>query len=145
MSTKRYKITICKGEPEEEVMYADLTVTEYEKIKLDLEGSLNSEHTILTVNGEKIETGIIDYIEEDVCTMSKKGNMAYWDAIDDLATEYVEQLIGFSTKSVKNGDDFVLNDDDDSLTYISKRITEFATNLLESEYGAEFPYVDENY
>lgn len=76
--------------------------------------------------------------------MSKKGNMAYWDAIDNLATDYTQKLIECSTKPVKLGDGFVL-DDDDAILEISKQITEFATKLLESQYGAEFPYVDENY
>lgn len=76
--------------------------------------------------------------------MSKKGNMAYWDTIDGLAVEYVEQLIKYSTNPVKLGDnDFM--DDDDVILEISKIITEFATELLETEYGAKFPYVDENY
>lgn len=75
--------------------------------------------------------------------MSKKGNMAYWDTIDSLATEYTEKLIECSTKPVKLDDGFVL--DDDAILEISKQITEFATKLLESKYGAEFPYVDENY
>lgn len=76
--------------------------------------------------------------------MSKKGNMAYWDAIDELSTEFASKLIECSTRPVKCGDEFVL-DDDDIMIDISKQITEFATNLLMSEYGAEFPYVDENY
>lgn len=76
--------------------------------------------------------------------MSKKGNMAYWDTIDSLATEYTEKLIECSTKPVKLGDGFVL-DDDAAILEIGKQITEFATKLLESKHGAEFPYVDENY
>lgn len=80
----------------------------------------------------------------DCKPMSKKGNMAYWDAIDELSTEFASKLIECSTRPVKYGDEFVL-DDDDIMIDISKQIIEFATNLLMSEYGAEFPYVDENY
>lgn len=75
--------------------------------------------------------------------MSKKGNMAYWDAIDDLATDYTQKLIECSTSPVKLGDEFL--GDDDVILEISKEVTEFATNLLTAKYGAKFPYVNENY
>lgn len=73
----------------------------------------------------------------DYATMGKKGNMVYWDAIDDWTENYVRSLMDFSTKQIEL--------DDDAAMDIAKRITEFATNLLTEEYGAEFPYVDENY
>ena len=73
----------------------------------------------------------------DYATMSKKGNMIYWDAIDDWAENYVRSLMDFSTKQVDLDDDVSMD--------VAKRIAEFATNLLTEECGAEFPYIDENY
>lgn len=73
----------------------------------------------------------------DYATMSKKGNMVYWDAIDGWTENYVKSLMDFSTKQVELDDDVAMD--------MAKRITEFATNLLTKECGAEFPYVDENY
>ena len=58
----------------------------------------------------------------DYATMSKKGNMVYWDAIDDWTENYVRSLIDFSTKQVELDDDIAMD--------IAKRITEFATNLF---------------
>lgn len=76
----------------------------------------------------------------DQATMSKKGNMFYWDDIDNLTEEYVRQLIVYSTKRVS-----IYEDDDDTIIDLGNRITEFATNLLTEEISAEFPYIDENY
>ena len=80
----------------------------------------------------------------DEKTMSKKGNMAYWDSIEQLAENYIRQLIPYSTKPIDFGDD---NDDDHATTImeISKEVTEFTYKLLESQYGADFPYVEENF
>ena len=75
----------------------------------------------------------------DYATMGKKGNMIYWDAIDDLAENYVRQLIELSTQRVS------ICEDDDIIMDLGKRIAEFATNLLTEEISAEFPYIDENY
>lgn len=76
----------------------------------------------------------------DYATMGKKGNMIYWDAIDELTENYVRQLIEFSTQRVS-----IYEDDDDTVMELGKEITEFATNLLTERICAEFPYVDENY
>ena len=75
----------------------------------------------------------------DYATMGKKGNMIYWDAIDELAENYVRQLIELSTQRVS------ICEDDDIIMDLGKRIAEFATNLLTEEISAEFPYIDENY
>lgn len=34
-------------------------------------------------------------------TMGKKGNMAYWDAIDAVSEEYVRQIIEFGIRELK--------------------------------------------
>ena len=78
----------------------------------------------------------------DGATLSKKGNMAYWDSIDELAEEYVRQLLEFNTSVLKVDTD---EDEDDVFIDISKEITELAIKLLEERFGAYFPYVDENY
>ena len=76
----------------------------------------------------------------DYATMSKKGNMAYWDAIDELTEEYVRNLIEYSTEKTS-----LYEDDDDEIMDLAKEVTEFATKLLAERISAEFPYVDENY
>lgn len=63
---RRYKLTLCAGEPEEQVVYARLTDAEFMIISLDILGELNCEHLITLENGETIDTGIIDSIEEDL-------------------------------------------------------------------------------
>lgn len=76
--------------------------------------------------------------------MTKKYNMAYWDNIERLAENYIRQLIPFSTKPI----DFGNKEDDDHATAImeiGKEVTEFTYKLLESRYGAEFTYVEENF
>lgn len=74
--------------------------------------------------------------------MNKKNNMAYWDAIDGLAEEYTRQLLEFSQSPIKVDTD---EDEDDVFIDVSKQITELAIKLLEERFGADFPYVDENY
>ena len=78
----------------------------------------------------------------DYATMSKKGNMAYWDEIDDISEEYVRQIIEFSTKKIKIPDFMT---EDDVVLEVGKEVTECIVNYLEKHYGAEFPVVDENY
>ena len=78
----------------------------------------------------------------DYATMDKKGNMAYWDAIDNLTAEYVRQLLEFSQTPLKVDTD---EDEDDVFIRVGKAITELAIELLEVNFGADFPYVDENY
>ena len=70
----------------------------------------------------------------------KKANMAYWDEIDELAEEYVRNLIAFSTEKTS-----LYKDDDDAIMELGKAVTEFATKLLKERISAEFPYVDEDY
>ena len=69
--------------------------------------------------------------------MSKKGNMAYWDMIDDMTEEYVRKMLEMSTPSIELEYDDILA--------LGKEITEFVVAHLQKEVGANFPYVDENY
>ena len=78
----------------------------------------------------------------DYATMSKKGNMVYWDAIDGLSEEYVRQMIEFSIKELKVPEFMT---EDDVLLEVGKEVTECVVNYLEKYYGAEFPVVDEDY
>ena len=78
----------------------------------------------------------------DYATMGKKGNMVYWDAIDNLTEEYVRQLLELSITPLKVDTD---EDEDDVFMDVSKEITELAVKLLEERFGADFPYIDEDY
>lgn len=79
----------------------------------------------------------------------KKANMAYWDSIDDLANEYVINLMSYSQNEIPMDEDEFAEkfdeDIDEVIMELGKEITEFATKLLEERLNAEFPYVDENY
>ncbi len=90
--------------------------------------------------------------------MNKKANMAYWDEIDALTEEYVRKLVEYNTtKDNLYGYEYTEEDieemDDEEreaareqgIMEVAKDITEFAVKLLEDHYGANFPYVDENY
>ena len=48
----------------------------------------------------------------DYATMGKKGNVIYWDAIDDLCERFTRELLDFSVPEVDV-------DDDASLEHIS--------------------------
>ena len=74
--------------------------------------------------------------------MNKKANMAYWDAIDGVAEDYLRALLEFSYSPLKVPDD---EDEDDVFLRLGKEITELAIKMLEDNFGAYFPYVDENY
>ena len=78
----------------------------------------------------------------DYATMSKKGNMAYWDEIDGVSEDYVRNIIEFSTRNIKIPDFMT---EDDVILEVGKEVTECIVNYLEKHYGAEFPFVDENY
>lgn len=89
---------------------------------------------------------------------NKKANMAYWDMVDSVTESYVKKLIKLSATKV-NVYSSCYTDEDikemdaeerkdaraEGIMEIAKEITEFAVKLLEEQYGAEFPYVDENY
>lgn len=73
----------------------------------------------------------------DYATMGKKGNMVYWDAIDDLCEQFTRDLVGFSVPEVEM--------DDNNILYLQNEIRDLAIKFLEKESKARFPYVDENY
>jgi hypothetical protein len=73
----------------------------------------------------------------DYATMGKKGNMIYWDAIDDLCERFTQDLLIFSVPEVDLDDDTILS--------LQNQIRDFAVELLEKESAARFPYIDENY
>ena len=64
---RRYRLTLCAGEPEEQVVYAHLTDNDLEMIMADMSGELNCEYLIILDNGETIDTGIIDDIDRVKC------------------------------------------------------------------------------
>jgi hypothetical protein len=61
---KRYKLTLCEGEHDEQTVYANLANEMVELIKQDIRGELKRECLIALENGELVETGIIDRIEK---------------------------------------------------------------------------------
>ena len=90
--------------------------------------------------------------------MDKKANMMYWDDIDHLAEAYVKKLVKYSYTKVNLYGSCYTEEDikdmdveerkearEEGIMEIGKEITEFAVKLLEKHYGANFPYVDENY
>ena len=78
----------------------------------------------------------MDKVAEYV-TMSKKGNVMYWDAIDDLCEKFTQDLLDFSVPKANFNDDDVL--------YWKNEIRDFAVSLLEKESVAKFPFVDEDF
>ena len=61
---KRYQLTLCEGEPEEQVVYATLTEKDVEMIHKDMHGELNCAYYITLDDYCIIDVGIIDWIEE---------------------------------------------------------------------------------
>ena len=59
-----YKLTLCKGEIDEEVQYVKLIDEQVEMIKRDIAGEVSCQQIIKICDGWNIETGIIDAIEE---------------------------------------------------------------------------------
>lgn len=80
---------------------------------------------------------VSDYAKTD-----KKGNMAYWDAIDNISEDYVRQILEMSTKKITIPAHMT---EEDVILEVGKEITECIIQHLEENFGAEFPYVDENY
>ena len=75
--------------------------------------------------------------------MDKKANMRYWDAIDSTTENYLRELLEFSQSPLKLVDED--EDEDDVFLRLGKEITELAIKMLEENFSADFPYVDENY
>lgn len=91
---------------------------------------------------KNIDDGDFEIKFEEEVKMNKKNNMAYWDGIDGLAEDYVRELLAYSQSPTKVDVD---EDEDDVFMEVSKEITELAVKLLEERFGADFPYVNENY
>lgn len=72
--------------------------------------------------------------------LHKKGNVAMWDAIDNLAEEYIKKVLEYSDKKIDPKEI-----DEDTLTAIGKDVTEMVIDALEKDFGAEFVYADCNY
>lgn len=64
MEKKKYRLTISVGDDKAEVRYAMLTPKHVDMIKMDMAGELNRQFEITDMTGEKIESGIVDGIEE---------------------------------------------------------------------------------
>ena len=73
----------------------------------------------------------------DYATMGKKGNVIYWDAIDDLCERFTRELLDFSVPET--------DVDDDDILYWKNEIRDFAVEFLEKESEARFPFVDEDF
>ncbi len=73
----------------------------------------------------------------DYATMGKKGNVMYWDAIDDLCENFTRDLLAFSVPGINVGNDDIL--------YLQNEIRDFAVKFLEKESGAKFPFIDEDF
>ena len=78
----------------------------------------------------------------DYATVDKKGNMVYWDTIDNLAEDYLRKLLELSCSPLRVDTD---ENEDDVFLEVGKYITELAVKALEERLGAHFPYIDENY
>lgn len=72
----------------------------------------------------------------------KKSNMAYWDLFDSFAEKHVKSVISLSAKPLTLPETMTM---DDVVLEVGKMLTDHLVNCLEQQYGAEFPYVDENY
>ena len=79
-------------------------------------------------------------IKGEEAHLRKKGNMAMWDAIDNLAEDYIKKVLEYSDKEIDPEDL-----DEEVLMDLGKDITEMVINTLEKNCGAEFVYVDCNY
>jgi hypothetical protein len=99
---------------------------------------------LLDGNKEEIKMDKLPFSNKitDYATMNKKGNILYWDEIDNLANKFVRDLIEFSMTQISVPSYLT---EDDVILDLSNEIRDFAVNLLENVAKAEFPYIDENY
>lgn len=89
--------------------------------------------------------------------ISKKENLNYWDEIDGEVMEFLLKLAKYSYSKVHRfyGDDeedWYEDEDEleageltDEFWELICDVRDFSVNLLEKDYNAWFPYVDENY
>jgi hypothetical protein len=85
--------------------------------------------------------------------LRKKDNMVYWDEIDDVVLEFLKKISDYSYTRVKR---YYEEDDEDWTEYeeedleitdefiwASNDVRDFVVALLEKDFKAWFPYVDE--
>lgn len=99
---ERYKLTLCEGECDERVVYANLTNEAVQMIEKDIRGELNRKYLIALENGELIETGIIDSIEKVQVYKWKSltmGNIV--ENFGDVIKQAWESLTKYHTLDIK--------------------------------------------
>lgn len=85
--------------------------------------------------------------------MTKKGNMAYWDEIDETVLDFLKKLSDYSYPRVQRYyeeeeegweeyDEEDLELTDEFMEAVSD-VRDFAVKYLEKHFKAWFPYVDE--
>lgn len=96
-----------------------------------------------------------------VANIRKKDNMYYWDTIDELTVGFVNELLkksyceithGDETIPFENNEEYVYEEDEfvpiieeDILWDVTADVRDAVIALLEEEYKAFFPYVEEEY
>lgn len=83
---KRYALVICKDEPEESIVFADLNEEVVDEIRKDMNGS-SKNLVIETIDGESIEIGIIDDIHESVGECKKCGESLFPSFVPGYSTQ----------------------------------------------------------
>lgn len=100
--------------------------------------------------------------KEIIANIRKKDNMSYWDEIDELTQNFVNELLKKSYCEITYADELVpfIEDDDeyeyeegecvpvideDILLDVTADVRDRVITFLEKEYKAFFPYVDECY
>lgn len=79
-SAKEYKLTLFRGEEDEEIVHAVLTDEQVAIIKTDMAGELNAAYNITLVDGSTLEVGCIDAIETaESAELGQKQREAYSD------------------------------------------------------------------
>lgn len=64
LPTKRYCLVLCQDEPDERIVFAELTDMYADAVRKDIKGMLNKPTTLMTVDGEEVDIGIVDDIFE---------------------------------------------------------------------------------
>ncbi len=59
----RYKLTVCAGDPDMEIIEANLSYVDFMVITKSIAGIFNAEYLIKANNGRSYDVGIIDNIE----------------------------------------------------------------------------------
>ena len=146
-----YLLTLCKGEKDEELVKAVLTLKDVEIIKSSICGDYNKEYLIKTTMGKTYDVGIIDEIEllekdiseddleelryfremrEYFCSQIA---LPYWDSIAERLTETNIEIIKQinCATSPKKLSWLVLK----NANYVKERI-EFHKNKIKEEFRA---------